>query len=624
MSLTRLLAILVGASLVWPAVADARKKKADDEEEPADEEEASADDSEDEGGATTAEDEDEEEEAKPKKKKKKGDEPADEEDAEAKPFVKQNLSGHDMGTTKKENMFEKDRFFVDKVDTDKTEKGTLVQGSLSSSSLFFTESGGNYAMNEQGRNDARFSRMYTELRLQTDFRHIGASRWDARIDARARVINQPDSASALSQDPLRVQSGFNGTNEYDVRELWLFRSGKRSDIFFGRQFIPDLGGVKFDGLRVDYAKSQKMTLIGFGGLYPLRGSRSITTDYTPLKDNEFNSAGRFVGAGGFGGAYRTQSAYGAIGGVVLAPFSKEQPRVFVTSTGYLRSGSTLDFYHFVLVDLYGSQIDTIGLTNVSLGLNYKPSPRLRLTAAVNRVDVDTLAVQANAFLNEPSAGGTLIENETYFRRLATNTARAGLSAGLGQFQRFEISVAATYRSRDGISIPVAGGMTSVPLEATRGVEVYGSIVDRRSIKDMRLGIDATRTIGLGGDNTIAFMRSNITAVRVFGARELANGHGEWEAEVAFSQARDSASSTSCLPSELTPIPVPSCYGSSKGSMLSAGGNLYYRINRDWLAFGTLFLTRQTLDSYGNDVTMPPKADPAVIGVTAFGRIAYRF
>ena len=39
---------------------------------------------------------------------------------------KQDLNGHDLGTGKRENSFERDRFFVDKVDTAKSEAGTLI------------------------------------------------------------------------------------------------------------------------------------------------------------------------------------------------------------------------------------------------------------------------------------------------------------------------------------------------------------------------------------------------------------------------------------------------------------------------------------------------------------------
>ncbi len=600
MSLTRTFALVLVATVSVPAAASA---KGDESEEEVEEDAAADEEEEEEGGDEEAP----EEEATPKQKGKA---------KKAEPFVKQNLSGHDLGTTKKANEFEKDRFFVDKVDSEKTEKGTLIQGSLQSSTLVFTERGGNYgtaAGTPLGPNSARFSRVFTELRLQTDFRHIASSRWDARIDARARVVNSPDEVTADSMDPNRIQSGFNGTNEYDIRELWLFRSGKRSDLFFGRQFVADLGGVKFDGLRIDYASSRKLTLIGFGGLYPLRGSRSLTTDYQPLKAGDGSEAGRLVGAAGFGGAYRTVSSYGAVGGVALIPFSSEQPRVFATSTGYLRSGATLDIYHFALVDLYGSQ--RAGLTNLSVGANYKPNQRLRITGSVNRVDVDTLAVQANAFLAQPE-NVPVVQNETYFRRLATNVGRLGVSAGLGPFQRFEVSFQAAYRYRPAVTIPqgdgTAGTVQTIKLQGNKGVDLFAQFIDRRSFKNLRLGVDAARSFGIG---EVAFNRSEILSLRAFAGRELKNGHGEWEAEVQYTTTKDSASGIDCTS-------IYTCYGSSTGAIVQAGGNLYYRFNRDWFVLGHLAVTRQTL-SY-NRVMMPPKDDPAVIGVTAFFRAARRF
>jgi len=608
-SLIRSFALVLVAAVLAPPEVFA-KGEDDEEEESGDDEsgdDESSGDDEDSGGSDDASSDDEDDDGGGKKKGKP---------EKAEPFVKQNLSGHDLGTSKKENLFEKDRFFVDKVDSAKTAKTTLIQGSLQSSTLLFTETGGPYSTvmgNTLGTNEAQFSRVFTELRLQTDFRHLAGSRWEARADLRARVVNTPDEVTADSMDPNRIQSGFNGSNEYDVRELWLFRSGKRSDVFFGRQFISDLGAVKFDGLRVDYASTRRLTFIGFGGLYPLRGSRSITTDYQPLKDDNGAPAGRLVGAGGFGGAYRTINSYGAIGGVALVPFSSERPRVFVTSTGYLRSGATLDVYHFALVDLYGSQ--GAGLTNLSFGTNYKPGPRLRLTASVNRVDVDTLAVQANAFLANPE-NQPIVQNETYFRRLATNVGRVGLSAGLGRFQRFELSLQAAYRYRPGVAIPqgdgTAGTVQEINLQGNKGVDLFAQFIDRRSIKDLRLGLDLSRSFGIG---EVAFNRSEILSARVFAGRELKNGHGEWEGEVSYTTTKDSASGIDCAN-------IYTCYGSSTGALIHAAANLYYRINRDWFVLGHLAVTRQTLTYNGG--AGGPKEDPAVTGIMAFFRAAYRF
>jgi hypothetical protein len=545
---------------------------------------------------------------------------------------KQDLSGHDLGAAKKENQFERDRFFVDKTDSARTEKGTLVQGSLTSTTFGYHESGGTLTPPTGSTaavpSASQFDRLFTDLRLQTDFRHIGASRWDGRIDVRGRVVTDPSPLTTGGTfTPVTnstVQSGLNGQNELEIKELWLVRNGARSDVFFGRQFVPDLGGVKLDGLRIDYASSSKFTLLGFGGLYPIRGSRSISTDYQQLSSNPGtdgtrSSAGRFTGAGGFGAAYRTLDAYGSFGGVALVPLSSETPRVFGTSTGYWRTSPQLDFYHFAVVDLLGSNAVNAGLTNLSLGLNYKPDQRLRGTLSFNRVDTETLNVQAQAFLSTPDTNNAnFVQNEAYLQRIATNEGRGSLSAGLGELQRFELTAALAYRYRGEVTLsppaqttgPVA---TAITLPSAQSVEAYGAITDRRSFKDLRLGVDGSRVFGVG---SATYQRTSSLSLRAFAARELANGHGEWEAEVAYSSTKDDSAGMTCAG-----VNVLACFGAAQSSIVSVGGNLYYRFNRDWFAMGSLFLNRTAVthvDSTGSTV------DPAVIGLTGFARVAYRF
>jgi hypothetical protein len=470
-------------------------------------------------------------------------------------------------------------------------------------------------------NNAGPGRYFTELRLQTDFRHIKASRWEGRIDARARMVSTPDNAPNTEVN--KFQSGLTGDNEYELRELWLVRNGERSDVFIGRQFIPDLGAIKIDGLRVDYASSNKLTYIGFAGLYPLRGSRSVTTDYIELKDpTGLNPAGKFVAAGGFGGAYRTVSSYGSLGGVALAPLTnKEQARVYVTSSGYYRAGSKLDFYHFALIDLVGSA--GFQLTNLSAGINAKPDPRLRLTLNVNHVDTETLNVQAGAFLNQVdqtvgpagTGGPNVIQNEAYLLRLATNEARGGVSAGLGPLQRFWVSTALSYRERPAFALKSPNGMTIANIDEASSVDVWASIVDHHSFKDMKLGIDGSQTFGVG---TVAFQRTKAFNLRLFGSHEFKEGRGEWQAEVAYTTLTDSVRNATAM-CQLAPTSVPDCYGYSTASLLGFGGQVYYRLNADW--FGVVSAYATQINSKRGDVAT---ADPAVLSLTGFLRIAYRF
>jgi len=540
------------------------------------------------------------------------------------PLQKQDLTGHDLGTNKKENVFERDRFFIDKVDSDKTEKGTLVQGSLASTSFGYFERGGTLAPAAAAApSNSPLNRYYTELRLQTDFRHISAGRWDSRIDLRGRLVNDPAPATT-GYTPVTnssVQSGLLGENELEIKELWLVRNGIRSDVFLGRQFVPDLGGVKIDGVRIDYASSTRFTILGFGGLYPIRGSRSIDSDYSvlqsqPAADGTRTDEGRFTGAGGLGAAYRTDNTYGSFGGVALVPFSSEDPRIYATATGYMRFGAKIDFYHLAIIDAVGSNAVNAGLTNLTLGLNYKPDQRLRGTLSFNRVDTETLNVQAQAFLADPDPMFNFVQNEAYLTRIATNQGRASLSAGLGQLQRFELTAAVTYRYRGEVVLTPPGAMpTSTTLPAAQSVEAYGAITDRRSIANLRLGLDGSRVFGVG---SATFQRTSSTSVRASAAHDIGNGHGEWDLEVGYSATDDDNAGKTC-------VDILTCSGAAKSSLLSFGGNIFYRLNRSWFALASAFVNLNTVTHVDMGTTGSVEVtDPAVTGVTGYLRIAYRF
>ena len=404
-----------------------------------------------------------------------------------------------------------------------------------------------------------------------------------------------------------------------------FANGERTDVTIGRQFIADMAAIKIDGVRIDYAQSSKFTYLGFAGLYPLRGSRSLSTDYIALKSPvDDTPQGKFIGAGGFGAAYRTPTAYGAFGGVLQQALDGgDQTRVFGTANGYWRVNPTLDIYHFVVLDLLATN-GSAQFTNLSGGLNYKPSDRLRLTASYNRVDTEALSIQAGAYLDTPRTNN-VIQNEIFLSRLATNEARGSISAGLGNLNRFELTFAATYRNRPGFELdPLqsaanVSGALPLTLSAEKGYELYASFMDRHSYADLRLGIDGMETFTVG---SVAFQRSNVFAVRAFAGRELLSGRGEWELEASYSSTKDIANG-SIDPSTFTAcVDVTTCYGSTTGSVISLGGTIYYRINRDWFLIGQLFLSQTSLSVASS--AGAPVSDPAIDDLTGYFRIAYRF
>jgi hypothetical protein len=541
--------------------------------------------------------------------------------------VKQDLNGHDLGTKKSGNEFEHDRFFVDKTDTKKTAQGTLVQGSLTASAFAYHESGGTLS-GLAVPTASPFNRLWADLRLQTDFRHIGGGRWDARVDVRGRAVTDPGnetpllSAADTAAAPDRIQSGALGENKLDLRELWLTRNGEKSDVTIGRQFITDMAGIKVDGVRVDYASSNKFTYLGFVGLYPVRGSRSVFTDYPkeytdPDATGAVKDAGRFTGTAGFGTAYRTSSAYGSLGLVALVPQDASDPRAFVTAQGYWRASSTLDVYHYAILD----GLSGAGLTELSGGINYKPTPGLRLTASFNHVDTDELNVQASNYLLNPDVAFTQIQNTTYIERISTNEARGGVSAGFGDLQRFQITVTGAYRYRPDLTLTPPGDKVAtdaVQLTKAQSAEIYAGITDRRSVANLRLGLDGSQTFGVG-DST--YYRTTSTSVRAFAGHDIKNGRGEWEAEVDYLKTKDDNVGTPCTPADAD---LASCFGDANATILAAGGTLYYRLTRDVFVIGSAYVSRETLTHQAEPMLATGTSDPATIGVTGYGRIAYRF
>ena len=95
------------------------------------------------------------------------------------------------------------------------------------------------------------------------------------------------------------------------------------------------------------------------------------------------------------------------------------------------------------------------------------------------------------------------------------------------------------------------------MPAGKSVEVYGSIVDRRSVKDVRIGVDGSRMFRVGD---VAYQNTASLAFRTFIAREFKEGRGEWEAEVAYITTKDDQAGVVCSVNV-----IADCFGSAKTS-----------------------------------------------------------
>ncbi len=72
-------------------------------------------------------------------------------------------------------------------------------------------------------------------------------------------------------------------------------------------------------------------------------------------------------------------------------------------------------------------------------------------------------------------------------------------------------------------------------------------------------------------------------------------------------------------------PISKCFGTANATLLSLGGTVYYRFNRNWFGLASLFITQDTVEGQtGLGATANLVKDSPITGVTGFLRVAYRF
>jgi hypothetical protein len=106
----------------------------------------------------------------------------------------EDLGGESVGIGSKANSASVTRFFVDKADTEETIERTLVQGNLTLSTFYYSDSGGLITANTTS--NSPFKRFFTDLRFQADALHLRGGAWSARFDGRLRVTSDPDKQAA--------------------------------------------------------------------------------------------------------------------------------------------------------------------------------------------------------------------------------------------------------------------------------------------------------------------------------------------------------------------------------------------------------------------------------------------
>ncbi|WP_428267577.1 hypothetical protein [Haliangium sp.] len=519
-----------------------------------------------------------------------------------------------------------DRFFTEKVEEDQSK--TVVQGSLTASTFVSQEIGDSIQPDtvELADNASPVPRVFTDLRARLGVRSIAGGALDARVDARLRYVlpctfetGQTDANQGLRDyDQCRTQSGSFGGNEFEVRELYATRAAGELDIYAGRVIVGEIAATKIDGVRADYRVSDQWSIIGFGGLYPNRISRSVLDDYLGPEPLDPNQSRAFVlpVAVGAGGAYRYSDYFGSVGAAGIIPVTEsvgDLPRTFVTSNGYWRPSPLLDLYHFAVIDVTGEATDEVidRFTNVSIGANIKPTADLRVTAALHQFSTETLEEYAVERLDQVPEQGRIL-NHVEVLRVSTQSARVGVSLALME-KRFEISTEFTVRRHPPETV---GGGESETFEAISG-EAMLAVVDRRSIGGLRLGARVANSfglydLGLGDD---AYGRANFLLGRIDASRSFMSNRVQVDADVTYLRSQD-AGDNDCNNNGLA------CYGATSAvNTITLGTTVFYRFLPDWFAMLTFngglqqfdAAPVQNMDETGSNILL-----------SGFLRAAYRF
>lgn len=525
-------------------------------------------------------------------------------------------------------------------DSEEDEGTTAFFGSITSSNFYFSESGRQTLIGagpNVTQNASPTSRLFTELRLQLQADHISGEEWDFKADVRGRkLIDRCEprvSGGVVIEGCLPSQSGTFGGDERDVREFYLRYRGATYDITAGRQFMTEVAAIKFDGVRLEQNTNPKLNYFGFAGLYPTRGSRDVKSDYPTVfsKPGDPDSAkvGVLPVVAGAGGSYVRGKMYGSIGVAGILPRAKEietnldeRTRILLSSNGYWSQSEKTDIYHYLVIDAAGAA--GAGISNVSLGVNHRPTNAVNLFAHVNRVDTETLNVQAQVRL-DPLDGNVLsadnIQNNWYVSRVAQESARLGASSSFSQ-NRFQLTATGALRRRpelrlrrNGYADP-ANPAQALVLPLAQAYDVTLQMVDRKSFQRFRIAGSVTRSAGYKGEN---LDRSKSTMARVQGTRDLLHGKGEFELNLSYLKSDDQDLTDSC---PLGSVDTLSCYGTARSTIIGAGGMIFYRPKKNWFAMAMVSIASQSLITA--DAASAPANQPSVIMLTGFARLAYRF
>ncbi len=501
--------------------------------------------------------------------------------------------------------------------TQEKENATLLDLRLILSSFAYLESGSAseplFDGGEELETASRARRAFADLRLDLRAKQIAGSKFELRFDGRLRESNRDD-----------VQSGFRGGEEWDLRDAFVRYGDEKRALTLGRQRIAAVDASKVDGISLQMERGA-LDLVLFGGLYPTRGSRSVTQDYprgTQLVDDEgaTMAAGKRIAPAivGAGGSYAKPSTHGSIGVGAIIPFrsdglatSRERPRFFAHSNGYWQASKRTSFFHYATADLAGP--NGAAVRNLSAAIRSQATDTMMLRLSAHHHSTELLRESVVTQLQEPDTSSTgLVQNNLSMSRVASQAIRTAISFDASK-RRFQFTLSGGVRQRPEVKVDLADG-SFFAFQLSRRGEVSVQVLDRRSVLGLRINGQLSVLRGLGKRDS-ATSRGGVASIAM--SRDFLEDRITLSVDAAAQSLEDAGRHGFC-----DETGGNACYGESRVQAIQVGLQAATQWSQAWLFLvdGHWGLEQvETRNSEGRPLPLP-----SVHSVTGFARLRYRF
>jgi len=454
---------------------------------------------------------------------------------------------------------------------------------------------------------------YGDLRLTLDGRRVDpAEHWDLHLDGRIRLTGSEvlsgltnssttsgqagTSAGTPASNSVTTARGYLGGREYQLYEMYARGRYGKVDIQLGRQIVMEADALRLDGVRVMVQAHKRWRVAVYGGGYSDPYSRSVTTDY-------------IKGAPAFAGGVNTRYDYDKIWGSISAnaawldgkddggpvgitttngnlttDYHTENIRAWATWTNFWRPIKYIDFYHDLVVDLWGAAHTQ--LTRLNFFVAGHISKNLTIRAGYDHMSAIAIEMYLTRLLNDRTQFQmNSIENNLTLSRTARDEGRVDVEGIVGRTlftgqARLRRRVLDTPSNDSQFVYPTGVNNAGQQIAPGLAYDATVSVRNNGSLWKLRPSLWATylkdyraRNIYAGGGLGRDFLDDRLSVDLWFTYAHT------WDDHATLDQTCASSGSNTALVSTLQ-----TCFGTRRGNDYQLGLTIGTSPTRHWYAF----------------------------------------